>query len=351
MRAVRSSFAPDSLTERIGLLLGQVPLPVGRAFLGMPVARSVGVAQRLGVFAELARADAGADELAARLDMPAERLAMLLDLLTGERVLRRRGGRYSLAREGRRWLDPASPRYVGTYIEHTLDYWQWWGDLGRVVRGGDSFEIHDAGPDDPSWPIYIRGQYELARLSSKEVARGLKLPGEPTSALDVAGGHGWYAAALCQRHPSLRATVIDLPGSVAVGREIMRETGMEDRVTHVEGDMFEADLGGPHDVALCFSILHHLTDEQTVALLRRVRAALRPGGTVAILDMFQPDADQARRSSAAIFRLFFTLTSGADVPSEPGLARQLAATGFDAPRRVDVRSIPDLRLYRAEALG
>ena len=133
-----------------------------------------------------------------------------------------------------------------------------------------------------------------------------------SSALDVAGGHGWYAAALCQRHPSLRATVIDLPGSVAVGREIMRETGMEDRVTHVEGDMFEADLGGPHDVALrsLLQIPDHLTDEQTVALLRtRVRAALRPGGTVAILDMFQPDADQARRSSAAIFRLFFTLTS------------------------------------------
>ncbi len=348
---MRLTFVPDSLTERIGLLLKQAPLPVGRAFFGMPMARSVGVAQRMGLFRELAAGPASAAELAERVQAQPDRLRMLLDLLAGERLLTRREGRYSLGAEARRWLDPASLRYVGTFIEHTLDYWEWWGDLERVVRGGDSFAIHDADPDDPSWPVYIRGQYELARLSAGEVARALKLPGSPTSLLDVAGGHGWFAAALCQRHATLRATVVDLPGSVAVGREIMRETGMDRVVRHETGDMFAADLGGPHDAALCFSILHHLSPEATVALLARVRTALRPGGVVAILDMFQPDADEAPRSSASVFQLFFNLTSGADVPSHAGLSQQLADAGFGAPRRVNVRSLPDLRLYRAEAIG
>jgi O-methyltransferase domain len=341
---VHLSFAPDSLTERLGLLFGQVPLPVGRAFFGMPMGRAVGVAQRMGVFRELASEPAGAGELAERVDAQPDRLRMLLDLLTGDGLLTLRDGRYSLGAEARRWLDPASPRYVGTYIEHTLDYWEWWGDLERVVRGGDSFAIHDFDADDPSWAVYIRGQYELARLSAAEVARSLKLPGKPTSLLDVAGGHGWFAAALCQRHPTLRATVVDLPGSVAVGQEIMRETGMDGVVAHRTGDMFEADLGGPHDAALCFSILHHLDPEATATLLR-------PGGVVAILDMFRPDGSEPRRASAGVFQLFFNLTSGADVPSHEELNGQLAAAGFAAPRRVNVRSIPDLRLYRAEAVG
>ena len=131
----------------------------------------------------------------------------------------------------------------------------------------------------------------------------------------------------------------------------MRETGMDGVVTHRTGDMFEADLGGPYDAALCFSILHHLSPDATVTLLQRVRAALRPGGVVAILDMFRPDANEPPRASASVFQLFFNLTSGADVPSHEELTGQLAAAGFGAPRRVNVRSIPDLRLYRAEAAG
>ena len=135
---MRLSFSADSLTERLGLLFGQVPLPVGRAFFGMPMGRGVGVAQRMGIFRELAAGPASAAELAERVEAQPERLRMLLDLLTGDRLLKLRDGRYSLGTEARRWLDPSSPRYVGTYIEHTLDYWEWWGDLERVVRGGDS---------------------------------------------------------------------------------------------------------------------------------------------------------------------------------------------------------------------
>jgi hypothetical protein len=35
--------------------------------------------------------------------------------------------------------------------------------------------------------------------------------------------------------------------------------------------MFEADFGGPHDGALCFNIVHHLTPEQAKALFAKGR--------------------------------------------------------------------------------
>ena len=266
-----------------------------------------------------------------------------------EGLLELSGVQFRLSADGRRWLDPASPTYVGTYVEHTLEYWDWWGGLEDVLRGrAGSMLDHGLAPEHPSWPVYIRGQFELARLSADEVARAIKLPSGAGSVLDVAGGHGWFSAALCMRHPGLRATVLDLPGSVAVGREIIREAGMQDTVEHVEGDMLSSDLGGPHDAILAFSIVHHLSTPQRDELLGRLRSALRPGGTLAVLDMFRPEPGEKPVSSAAIFQLFFHLTSGSDVLSEEELRGHMNAAGFGEPRRTNIRSLPDYRLYTAQ---
>ncbi|MGH2978029.1 MAG: SAM-dependent methyltransferase, partial [Solirubrobacterales bacterium] len=173
-----------------------------------------------------------------------------------------------------------------------------------------------------------------------------RLPPTPRALLDVAGGHGWFAAELCRRHPGLQATVLDLPASAAVGREILAEQGMADRVTHVEGDLMEAELGGPYDCALCFNIVHHLSPEANVELLRRINAALSPGGTVAVLDLFMPPPD-TRADAGAMLGLFFYLTSSAATYTEKQLRDWLAEAGFERPRRIKLRRLPNLGLFEA----
>jgi hypothetical protein len=118
----------------------------------------------------------------------------------------RDGSRYDLTKNARRWLDPASNTYMGTFIQDCGEYWDWWSQLEDIVRTGKSIGLHDRPPEDPGWQTYIRGQFELARLSAPEVAKALRLPTEPTALLDVAGGHGWFSAELCRRHPGLKAT-------------------------------------------------------------------------------------------------------------------------------------------------
>ena len=169
---------------------------------------------------------------------------MAMDVLVGERVLSPPARRNGLGPAGRPWLDPSSPTYIGTYIEHTVDYWTWWGEIEGVLRGGAPIAIHSLSPGDPGWERYIRGQYELARLSATAVAKAIPLRGNHSSVLDLGGGHGLSAAAVCRRHRGMRATVIDLPGSVAVGRTIAGEAGFTDVVDFSEGDIFTADLGG-----------------------------------------------------------------------------------------------------------
>ena len=246
-----------------------------------------------------------------------------------------------------------SVRYLHRHVARTHDdVLEWYADLERIVRDGGSFEIHrEPAEDDEYWRVYITGQYELARLSAAEVAKAIGLPVQPTALLDVAGAHGWFSAEMCKRHDGLKATVLDLPGSARVGREIIAGAGMSDRVEHRDGDMFESELGGPYDGALLFDIVHHLTGEQVVTVLKRIRAAMKPGGTIAVLDMFRsaPEAKQ-QRASAAGLGLFFHLTSGADLPSPDELGNAFREAGFSPPKRTRVRRIPDQDLFQARAI-
>ena len=316
----------------------------------MTAGRVLGTAQRLGIFARLLQGPATAGRVAEELELHVPGTRLLCENLAGLGVLEQDGHTFALAKRARKWLDPGSDSYIGTWIEHTASYWEWYGDLERIVRDGGSFEIHrEPAQDEEYWRVYITGQYEIARLSAGELARTIRLPPKPSALLDVAGGHGWFSAQLCRRHETLTATVVDLPGSARVGRELIAAAGLSDRVVHREGDMFSADLGGPYDGALVFGILHHLSGERALALLSRVRAAMKPGGTLAVLDMFRADA-QRQRASAAALGLLFHLTSGADLHTPDELRRYVAEAGFSAPKRTRIRRIPDQALYQATAV-
>ncbi len=348
---MRFVAAADDLVEWIALRLNLGPVALAASVYGMPAARTLAVAQRVGIFGRLGRGPASPEELARDLGLAPVPTRLLLEALSSARhLVRDREGRYALSRRSRRWLDPASERSVAGYLDHTADYWAWWGDLERILREGGHVEIHDAEAGDESWSRYITGQHELARLSAAEVARVLRLGPAPESLLDLAGGHGWFAAELCHRHAGLQATVLDLPGSAAVGRRIMEQTQMADRVTHRDGDMFTAELGGPFDGVLCFDVIHHLHPAQVVALFKRVRGVLRPGGSLAVLDLFRRDRGRRPRSSAAFLGLFFHLTSGTDLHSPSELRDYLRQAGFGEPERLRVRRLPDQSLFQARAV-
>jgi hypothetical protein len=342
----RVGAEPENFLERVALRANLAPWPVVHSMFAPPLGRVVQVSARTGVFARLARGPATAEGLARELELREPGTKLMLDCLAASGYVRESGGTYELDRAARKWLDPESDTSILGFLADNAEYWEWWSGLEALVRDGRSVEIHDYPPDHPYWRSYIRGQFELARLSAPEVARGLKLPDEPETMVDLAGAHGWFSAQLCERYPELQATVVDLPGSVAVGREIVEQEGFAGRVRHVEGDILRADLGGPYDLALAFNIVHHLTPEQNVALFTRAREALRPGGSLAVLDLFTRPIGKSPDGSAYL-GLFFHLTSGAETYSPADLRGWLEEAGFEKPRRLRVRSIPNQTLFQA----
>jgi hypothetical protein len=341
---VKLSLSGANPAEWLALRLGLVPAVAAEAWGGMALSGMLVAAVRTGVTARLARRPSTAAELAADLNLDPVPTRLLLDCLRSAGHVSVRAGRYRLSRSSRRWLDPESELSLASFVSGTGDYWTWWSGLEEVTRSGTPTGHHDAPPDDPYWRRYIGGQYELARLSAAEVARKLRLPGEPRSLLDLGGGHGWYSAQLCRRYPQLTATVLDLPGSAAIGREIIASAGMADRVRHRDGDATTADLGTGHDGVLCFNLVHHLAPEQIAALFLRIHDALAPGGTLAVMDAF---AEPDRRTSAAanVLGLFVYLSSGSQVHTPAQLHEWLGAAGFGVPRRIPILRIPGQAMY------
>ncbi len=348
---MRPTMRPDTILERLALWLNLGPVPVAEAMFGMGTTRVVMAGVRLGIYAELARADSTAADVARGRGLNPDGALLLLDCLTALGHVKRKRDRYRLTSRARRWLDPQSPTYVGAFLEFNYDQWEWWSHLEEVVQTGRPYQIHDFGEEDPRWRRYIEAMFQLARLSAPEVAARLHLPPEPKRILDLAGGHGWFAAELCKRYPGMRATVVDLPGSARIGREIIARERMPDRVRFLEGDILSDPLpdpeqGEPYSGALAFQIIHHLTPEQNVELFRRVREVLQPDGTLAVLDYFASPSGRAP-DAAAFLGLHFFLTSGAATYTPGQLTEWLLAAGFSAPRRLPLRRIPIQTLYEA----
>jgi O-methyltransferase len=346
---MRITAVPDGLLERVGLLFNQLPTPIGEAMFAMPVARSLQVAQRTGMLTALAEGPREPAELAEHLGLQAAGTELVLDVIASLGHLKLRpDGRYEMTSRAKRWLDPASDRYLGDFLADTAEYWSWWQGLEDLVREGHHVQLHDKAADDPYWRSYIHGQYQLARLSSAEVAKAVPLPGNAHSLLDVAGAHGEYSMALCRRHPGLKATVVDLPGSARIGREIVSGAAMEDRVRHVEGNMFEVGYDGHYDGALCFNIVHHLTPEQIRQLFARIRESLRPGAPLCVLDLYDRPEGQ-KPDSGSILGLFFHLTSGADTYTVEQISTWLQGSGFGKVEKTTFRTLPNLAMIAAKA--
>lgn len=343
---VKLSLRGGSVVEWLALRAGLVPTPAAEAWGGMALAGVLIGAVRLGVTDRLAAGPASVEELAGELGLDAAPLRLLLECLRSGGHLALRRDRYRLSRSSRRWLDPASPLCVARFVAANDDHWAWWARLAEVVRTGTAIGQHSAPAEDPYWRRYIYGQWDLSRISAAEVAGRLRLPPGARMVLDVGGGHGWYSAQLCRRHPQLSATVFDLPPSAAVGREIIAAAGFADRVAHRAGDALVDDLGGPYDAALCFNVIHHLSPDQIVELFRRIRAALAPGATFAVLDGFAPPHSRGS-TQANVLGLFMYLSSGSRPYHVSELNGWLHHAGFQVPaRQAAVRRIPGVTLHQ-----
>jgi SAM-dependent methyltransferase len=269
-------------------------------------ARALSTAVMLGVFEALHESPASPAGLAERLSLDPLGTETLLTTLLTLGYVEADGDAFRNTTVSERQLVSSSPDSIATFVGAQADlHWETLALLPEAVRDGTAYAMHEERHDETDrWRAYIRGLFEISR-PEHEANAALVPVEEPRRLIDVAGGHGAFSMAMCRRHAGLEATVLDLPPSAAVGREIVEEQGFSDRISFQEGDVFEVGLGEDVDVVSAFNLIHHLPEERDRELCRMARAALRPGGCLVIGDSARPEPGEQVSEHGAISSLLF----------------------------------------------
>lgn len=107
------------------------------------------------------------------------------------------------------------------------------------------------------------------------------------SLVDFGGNSGEFALQICRRHPSIAATVVDLPVVCALGeRHIAASATAEEaaRLRFRAGDFRRDPLPEPADIVSFKSVLHDWPDADAECILERAERVVAPGGRMLIFE-------------------------------------------------------------------
>jgi 2-polyprenyl-3-methyl-5-hydroxy-6-metoxy-1,4-benzoquinol methylase len=120
--------------------------------------------------------------------------------------------------------------------------------------------------------------------------------------LDISASHGIFGITMAQKSPRAHLVALDWESVLTVTEENAKAAGLGGRFSKIVGDAFTVDLGRDYDVVLVPNFLHHFNIADCTSFLKKVNAALRPGGRVVIVE-FIPNEDRITPPSSASFSL------------------------------------------------
>jgi hypothetical protein len=149
--------------------------------------------------------------------------------------------------------------------------------------------------------------------------------------VDVGGGTGNLLTTILQANPKLHGVLYELPHVISEAKKRVIERGLAERCVLVAGDFFK-DVPSGRDGYLLSHILHDWQDEESIAILRRIRQAMAPNGKLLIVEMVLPPGD-APHEGKILDLLMLTVTGGVERTADE-FGKIVAAAGFRLARVV-----------------
>ena len=213
--------------------------------------------------------------------------------------------------------------------------WKPWGELCETIVSGQPafdrmygvplFDYLSTHPEDAA--IFndamtsISAQVIPAIIAAYDFSRFERI-------VDVGGGHGAVLHAILSANPGLHGVLADLPAVVA-GATALKSEPIARRCSALGTNFFESVPDGA-DCYLMKRILHDWNDEDALRILRNCRRAIRPNGTLVLIESVlkgpnQPDPGRARD-------LYMLALLGGQERTEADFATLLRKAGFSITR-------------------
>jgi demethylspheroidene O-methyltransferase len=306
---------------------------------GFVYAQVLSACIELELFEVLAEGPMSSADLSRRLCLPPDSTRRLLAAAVSLGLVERRGeDRFGLGLLGAATLgNPA----VGAMVRHHSVLYRDLADpVALLRRGGGGGGLARYWPYATSnAPVGTGGVEPYTRLMAasqplvaEQILDAYPL-GRHRSLLDVGGGAGAFLAAAARRAPNLALTLFDLPAVAALARARFAQEGLAHRATAFGGDVFADPLPRGSDVISLVRVIHDHDDGPALAILRAVRAALPPGGTLLVAE---PMAGAAGAEPVGAYFSFYLMAMGSGRPRTAAeLKGLLEAAGF-----VRTRALP-----------
>jgi hypothetical protein len=256
----------------------------------------------LGLHTALARRAMTAEEIAAHFGLVLRPATDFLDALVSLDLLEREGvgasARYGNTPETARFLDEASPAYIGGVLKLWDDRnFRFWADLTEALRTGQAqSEVRHAGrpffealyADSVRLEAFMDAMTAASRRNFELLAARFPF-GRYRRLCDVGGADGLLSGIVAAAHPQLECLSFDLPAVTEIAQRKLSALGLGGRARAVSGDFFTDPLPQA-DVITMGMILHDWNLERKHMLVGKAYDALPEGGAFVVIEALIDDA-------------------------------------------------------------
>lgn len=303
---------------------------IAYGFIG---SKALFAALELDLFTRLDAGRATTEQLCACTGVARNRLQTLLHALTALGLLDHDGAGYANGPAAARWLVRGAPAGFGEYFRLQIGR-QIYPALTHLDAGlagtGAAFDTLAGLLSSPEEAATFTdaqhaGSLGAARALAERIGPAVDGAGR---LLDVGGGSGAFSIALCERHPALRATVLDLPAVVEVAGRYRDAAGLSARIDLLAADAVRDPWPADQDVVLLSYLLSAVGDAEIDVVLAKARDCLAPGGLLVVHD-FALDDHGAGPTAAALWFLQYVAYHPDTVSFSAGaLAERMRGHGF-----------------------
>ncbi|MYU07885.1 methyltransferase domain-containing protein [Streptomyces sp. SID8366] len=306
---------------------------------GIPVLAVLG-AQRAGLLAALLERAATAEEFAKDLALDPLATRLTLNVLVHSGAAVHADGRYQASPE---LAERARNAPGGVELHLNL-----FGHLPELLLSGKPLLSMDGTLEERGrhYAQVAQGLGHMYPAAAAELAEALeKQPyglGDGTrSVLDLGAGSGVWSLAAATRMPGVQVTAVDLPPVLEGLRHNAAEAGVGARVTTLEGSYFDVELpAAAHDLVILGNILHLETADDAERLVHRAAAAVKPGGTLAVIDILGSGPYETNPVRAQYALFLAARTSSGAMYSGAEVTDWLTEAGLTGMRTVELLSAP-----------